>query len=178
MKISIRKAKITKHQTLEVEFDRENDDQTTTGVDEAHENLVHPDLQDAFAKLIPHLAKICDLRESDVIGTGKGKFAIDAVPMEHFSKISVTSFSIGGSGDSEGVTITGNKKLNASQVFNMNTPFQKYEDEMGDYKYGSELAEVVQNCVYEVEQYLQGKCAAKQTELLFNPEEQEHDKAA
>lgn len=172
-KIEIVKAKITKHQTLEVDYIRHNEDETTTEVNEKHDNLIHADLQAAFAKLIPHLALICDLRESDIIGTGRNKCTIDAVPAEHLSKFTVTQFSIGGSAEGEGVTITGNKKLNASQVLNINTPFQKYEDELSDYKYGSELAEAVQACVYEVEQYLGGKCAAKQVQMQFNPSEEE-----
>lgn len=138
MKIEITKAKVNKHSTLEVEYLRHNDDETTSEVSEKHDNIVHPDLQAAFAKLLPHL------RESDIIGTGRGKFKIDEVPAEHFTKFTVSQFSIGGGSEGEGVTITGNKKLNASQVFNINTPFQKYDDELSDYKYGSELAEVVQ----------------------------------
>lgn len=178
MQTEITKAKITKHKTLEVIFTRHNDDDTQTEVTEKHDNLVHPDLEAAFQKLIPHLLVICDLREGDVIGTGKNKYAIDAVPAEHYAKFGVTSFSIGGGSDGEGVTITGNKKLNSSQVLNLNTPFQKYEDELSEYKYGSELADAVQGCIYEVEQYLAGKCAAKQTELVFDSEEQEKGAAA
>jgi hypothetical protein len=174
MKRVIEKAKITKHHTLEVHYVRHNEDDTTNAVDEKeHENLVHPDLQAAFAKLIPHMVSIVDLREADIIGTGRNKFLIDAVPAEHFAKFTVTGFSIGGSAEGEGITITGNKKLNSSQVFNINTPFQKYDDELSDYKYGSELAEAVQACVYEVEQYLGGKCAAKQVQMQFNPSEEE-----
>lgn len=165
-KIEITKAKITKNQTLEATYIRHNEDGTTTVVDEKDcENLVHPDLVAAFQKLAPHMALIVDLRESDIIGKTGKKTAIDAVPVEHFSKFEVKSFSIGG--DGEGVVISGNKKLNSAQIFNINTPFQKYEDELSDYQWGSELAEVVQHCVYEVEQYLSGKCAAKQTELQF-----------
>lgn len=165
-KIEIIKAKITKNQTLEASYTRHNEDETTTVVDEKDcENLVHPDLVTAFQKLAPHMALIVDLRESDIIGKGKGKKAIDAIEPEHFSKFEVKSFSIGG--DGEGVVISGNKKLNSAQIFNINTPFQKYEDELSDYQWGSELAEVVQHCIYEVEQYIAGKCAAKQTELQF-----------
>ncbi len=173
MKIEIQKAKVNKHSTLEVEYLRHNDDETTSEVSEKHDNIVHPDLQAAFAKLLPHMVLIVDLRESDIIGTGKNKCGIDAVPVEHLNKFTVTQFSIGGGSEGEGVTITGNKKLNSSQVFNINTPFQKYDDELSDYKYGSELAEVVQGCIYEVEQYLAGKCAVKQTELEFNTKEEE-----
>lgn len=165
-KIEILKGKITKNQTLEICYLRHNEDESTTVVDEKDcENLVHPDLVNAFQKLAPHMALLCDLRESDIIGKGKGKKAIDAIEPEHFSKFEIKSFSIGG--DGEGVTISGNKKLNSAQIFNINTPFQKYEDELSDYQWGSELAEAMERCKYEVQEYLNGKCAAKQTELQF-----------
>lgn len=171
MKIEITKAKITKHNTLEVEFLRHNDDETISEVIEKHDAIIHPDLTAAFQKLVPHLALLCDLRESDIIGKGKNKYAIDEVPVEYFSKFEVKSFSIGGN-EQEGVTISGNKKLNASQVFNINTPFQKYDDEMSEYPYGTELAECVYSCVGEVEAYLGGKCAVKQTEIEFKSEQE------
>lgn len=175
MRIEIVKAKITKHNTLEVEYLRHNDDETISEVSEKHDAIIHPDLQAAFQKLIPHMALLCDLRESDIIGKGKGKNHIESVPEDYFTKFEVRSFSIGGGSDSEGVTISGNKKLNSSQIFNINTPFQKYDDEQSEYPYGSELCAVVYQCVCEVEAYLNGKCAVKQQELQFhsNPAEEE-----
>lgn len=176
MKTEIVKAKITKNKTLEVGFTRHEDNDTQTEVSEKHDNIVHPDLEAAFQKLAPHLILLTDLREADKIGSGRNQVKIEAVTPDMFDKFTIGSFSIGG--DGEGVTISGRKQLNASQVFNINTPFQKYDDEMSDYKYGSELASDIEACIYEVEQYLKGKCAAKQTEMTFEPEQKEEEQAA
>jgi hypothetical protein len=180
MQTEINKAKITRHKTLYVEITTTKDDGSVVEAQEEHDNIVHDDLEKAFQKLAVHLVLLTDLREGDNIGTGRGKIAIDAVTPDMFEKFTISSFSIGG-GDDEGVTITGRKQLSASKVLNLNSPFQKYEDEMEPYKYGSELAADVQACVYEVEQYLKGKCAAKQTTIEFEPEhehEKEHETAA
>jgi hypothetical protein len=44
-----------------------------------------------------------------------------------------------------------------------------FEDE--DYNYGSELAIEIENCIYEVEEYLNGKYAVKQLEMDFDQTE-------
>lgn len=169
MRIEITKGKITKNNTLEVDYLRHNDDESISEVHEKLDAIVHPDLVNAFQSLAPHMALLCDLREGDIIGKGKNKYHIEEAPAEHFDKFEIRSFSIGGNADSEGVCISGNKKLNASQVFNITTPFQKYEDEMSAYDYGSELAAAVQNCIGEVQLYLDGKAGVKQTTIEFAP---------
>ena len=83
----------------------------------------------------------------------------------------VTGFSIGGSGDNEGVTLIGQKKLSTEKILNITTPFEKWEG--SEYSFISELADAIESCKHEVEQYLNGKMAPPaQQELDLMVEEQ------
>lgn len=166
--VEIKKAKITKDNTLIVDYIRKDDDgNVLSEAAEKFETLVHADLRNAFNKLIPHIAVLCDLREGDVVGMKRGQRAMSEVTELDFAGLSVQSFSIGGDVDSEGVTISGQKKLASGKVFNINSPFQKYLDENDDYKWQSELHSAVTDCVFEVEEYMAGKCAIKQMSMDF-----------
>ena len=79
-------------------------------------------------------------------------------------------FSIAGSEENEGVTISGSKDGKYGTV-NLNTPFTKYSSD--EYPFVSELAEDIQKCHYEVEQYLfEGKRAPeKQMSMDFGDDD-------
>ncbi len=141
------------------------------------DNAIHDDLKSAFAKLTPHLALIAEMVD-DVDSTRFDKFIsgviTDDTLAEMFKYFKVTGFSIGGSGESEGVTLIGQKELTTSKILNITTPFTKWDD--GDYKYVSELAEAIESCKHEVIEYLNGKMAPPaQVEMEF--EEQEESQA-
>ncbi len=59
------------------------------------ENAVHDDLRNAFAKLNPHLALIAEMIQ--------GEITLDDIDAKSYEDFKVTGFSIGGSGDHEGV---------------------------------------------------------------------------
>lgn len=131
----------------------------------AHADLIH-----CFKQLVPHLVFLTETM--DVVeymrynlDDGLQDFEIRKPAMKSFT---VTSISIGGTGEHEGVTITGQKKLKNKKVFNMNTPFSKYEDETDDYPFKNQLIMDVRNVLYEVEKHLGGKRAeSKQIRLDF-----------
>jgi hypothetical protein len=163
----IKKVKITKGRTLEVELVEHLPDQTDREVIMKCDQLVHNDICKAFDKLKLHLAKICDLYE------GQSFTPEDFNSENDLKNFKITSFSLGGSEDQEGVTISGQKELAGSKILNLNTPFTKYADELNPYEYSSELAADIQACVYEAEQYLwHDKYAVKQQELPFEENDQ------
>ena len=128
-------------------------------------SLVHDDLITALKSLVPHMVKICDFAGSDIIKESNIESAFTLA--EEFPQYEITGFSIGGIDDNEGVTLIGQRKFDSGKVLNIVTPFIKYTDE--DYKFGDELASVIEGCIYEVEQYLFGdKFAVKKLQMDFN----------
>lgn len=168
MRKQIIKAKITKTHTLEVELIEILDDNTERTATMKCDQLVHEDMNKAFAKLKLHLVKICDLYEDS--GITPDKFN----PEEQLTKFKITSFAIGGEGEHEGVSISGQKELDGGKILNLNSPFTKYSND--DYGYGRELASEIQACVFEVEEYLfNGKYAIKQLDIPFDEVQESND---
>lgn len=162
MQTRITKAKI-KDDLLQVSYEEIHPDGVVDLVEKKCDHLVHGDLRSAFDALRPHLAKLCDLREGDVI-----KKNIENLHEEAFTHIKISSFTISGEGEEAGITISGSKRF-GNKVINLNTPFQKWEDEYEPYQFADELSQAVERCIYEVEQYLfHGKHAVKQLEMEFD----------
>ncbi len=163
MKTEIKKAKITNQSTLEVTLIEYAENDVTNEVVKKCGNLVHEDMRLAFKALSGHMAMLCDLKES---------VGLDLSDPEHaatLDKIYVTSFSVGGNDDNEGVCLVGGKKLASGKVLNLVAPFQKYEDE--EYKLSYALEEDVNLCIKEVEAYLyDNKCAVRQLDLFDDAE--------
>jgi hypothetical protein len=156
----ISKVKLAKNGGVEVEFE-----QTTTimvdgkplefyaDVPYKGRSLPHPDLLHAFELLRGHLAIICsqlDGKKPDL-----QKIEHDELFMALFK---VTGVSIGGSGESEGVTLVGNKKIKRGQL-NLVSSFTKYYDENDLYEYADELMHLVNHVVDEANLYVDGKIA-------------------
>lgn len=115
----------------------------------------HIDLKKAFDGLKFHMAYLCKLAPVKELEDHYEKGEVHPVLFE----ILVTAFSLGGSGDHSGVTITGVRQLDNGKVMNVNTPFTKYQNEHEQYLYGVELEEHVRRCVEEVILYVDGKTA-------------------
>ena len=167
MQKTIKKAKVTKGNTLEVELIEHHEDKTDREVTVKCDQLTHNDLLVAFDKLKYHLSMICEQSET-------GQLTFEAFNRESdLRNFKVTSFSIGGSDDNEGVTITGQKELHNLKILNLNTPFTKYVDEVEPYAYQSELVIDIMACIGEVELYMfEGKYAVKQLEIPFGENEE------
>lgn len=115
----------------------------------------HIDLKKAFDGLKFHMAHLTKQAPHSELEDYYDNGGIHPVILEMI----VTSFSIGGSGDHAGVTITGVRQLDNGKVLNINTPFTKYQNEHEQYIYGIDLEEAVRKCVEEVVHYIDGKCA-------------------
>lgn len=162
--MKIIKAKITKDNTLIATYVNENGD--TVNIE--GKNIVHKDLTESFCALIPHLAFLCEQKEAD----GK-KYLVD-LPDEVFTKMEVSGYSIGGSDDNEGVTLTGKRFLMSKKVLNLNAPFTMFNNENEAYEHAYDLFECVERCSYEAEQYLfEKKWAVVQQELPFSEERED-----
>lgn len=157
--MNIIKAKITKENTLMAVFKNENEDTVTI----EGKNLVHKDMKAAFDDLIPHLAFLCEQKEAD------GKESLDELSEDIFSTFEVSGYSIGGSDESEGVTLVGKRFLKTKKVLNLIAPFTMFNNENEEYEHAFDLQQAIEACKYEVEQYLTAKkWAIVQQKLPFD----------
>ena len=123
------------------------------------ENTVHDDLKKAFEKLNPHLGLLAEMIKTKVDN-------LEDLSPEIHRDFSVTGFTDSG----DGVVLTGTKMLSRGKVLNITTPIERWED--SDYQYISELAEAIEACKYEAEEYLNGKMAPpQQQEMEFEKAE-------
>lgn len=123
---------------------------------------VHEDLKEAFNRLLPHLAVLCD----ELKVKGKDIHKWDDASLANYT---VIGFTIGGSDDSEGVTLIGSKH-NSYGIVNLNTPFTKFSAD--GYGYVDQLRSDIDLCIQEIEEYLfEGKRAPDaQLEMDFEAE--------
>lgn len=168
-KYIIRKAKV-KDASAEVSYEILNEDGYRSEIVAKHSYPPHKDLLEAFGILRKHLVCLCDLREADLI---HAEGDMELFDHEKLDKFTVTSFTIGGYDEYEGVVITGQKRLKSGKVLNLNTPFSLWMDENDPYEYEDCLYNDVARCIFEVEEYLNGKTAIKQLEMQFEPAEAE-----
>ena len=162
-KIEILKASV-KSDRLEVTY-RESfsEENYSNEVSKKCSQIVHSDLKAALEKLKPHLVLICEQPEADEIKRA-GIYDFDVESLDNYV---VRGYSIGGTDESVGVTIIGQKLLKTGMVLNINAPFTKYEDEDA-YDFAGALAADIEACNYEVQEYLfNGKWGIKQQEFDF-----------
>lgn len=144
--MEILKAKITKDNTLVATYKDENGTTTVEG-----KNLVTNDLKRAFSMLVPHMAFLCEQKEAE------NRLSLDELPDNIETILDVTGYTVGGDGDSKGVTVTGKRFLKSSKVLNLNTPFTKFNDENEQYDFQFELEQAIEQCDFEVREYLFNK---------------------
>ena len=155
--MNITKAKVTKDNTLVATYTDETGTVTVEG-----KNLVTNDLINAFKALVPHMAFLCEQKEAD------GKKFLEDMPNNIDSILEVTGYTVGGDGDSRGVTLTGKRFLKSNKVLNLNAPFTKFADENEDYTFQFELEQAIESCCYEVNEYIfNKKWKVVQQELPF-----------
>lgn len=174
--IDIKKAKLIDHKYLEVEYTEtlEKDDQYITNeISKKCKHEAHQDLIDAYKKFIPHLALLSEFVDEAYIADMNWDWgnAQSIYHQEIFYSFDVTSISFGGSGDHEGVTITGRKNLKTGKVLNLNSPFTKFDSEVEEYLHTDKLYSAFVNWDTEVKAYINGKYApSKQLELFTEGE--------
>lgn len=175
MRINFKKIKL-KDRTPFIEFE----EITTTGdgstvVNDCttqYRELCHEDFLLAFASLAPHLAIIAETNLSDA---AEHKFTRERLELENdeidqklignLEQIIVTGVAFGGSDESEGVVIIGQRKLKSGKVLNITSPFIKLDGE--DYDYTPELIGCLGSVEKEMYEYMAGKVAMKQMEIPF-----------
>jgi hypothetical protein len=184
--VKIKKAKLVSDLFLYVEYEEKDKDGKLKSKTEDSEIPVHDDLKNAIQKLHKHLALLCE--EVSIKGRPKTieEFDSEALylkvdksvddisdeePEARQSKFTAKSFSIGGNGENEGVTISGMKKLKTGKVVNLNTPFTKWSDT--EYPFIDDLSADIETCYYEVEQYLFHNKRAPEQQLSLFPETEE-----
>lgn len=156
----ISKVKLAKNGGVIVEFEQTiiikidgKDVEQVADVPYAGRNLPHPDLLHAFSLLRSHLAIICSQLD------GKDADLKEIEENEQFlEKFNVTGFSIGGSGESEGVVLIGNKNIKRGTL-NLVSAFIKFEDTNNPYEYQDELSHLINHGVDEANLYVEGKIA-------------------
>lgn len=160
MKTKIHKIKL-KDGCAIVDYDEVTDEGKIIEVSKKCPFLITEDFKTALDKFKSHLAKICDLKEGDLIGDDLTQFDHDSMEC-----LKVTGLVISGSDEHEGVVIIGQKTI-GTKVLNLVSPFTKFTDENDSYKYEHELYEDAVHAAYEAELYLfEGKYAVKQLELF------------
>lgn len=161
--IIIKKAKIIDDLYMEIEYSeiqKEEEQIYTHEYKVLRRNLVHQDLKDAYNKLKVHLAFLSEFVnekpfKDDLFETGEIFRHLE------FEKFKVTSFTIGGDGEYEGVTVTGRRTLKGNKILNINTPFTMFADQehSENYIFQYQLFSDVSQCIEEVIAYIGGKHA-------------------
>lgn len=151
--IEIKSAKIKNDLFLEFSYEKKQEVRNDE-VKQSSDLPMHEDCKQAFVNLLPHFILIC---EQEKASKRMKNFVYEGVEDAHdelLQNYELTSFKIGGTGDGEGVTLTGKRFLTTSKTLNLNTPFLRFDDE--DYKFGTELVEVLEVLKNEVFQYMTG----------------------
>jgi hypothetical protein len=169
MNITIKQASIKNSLFLAYKYDQ-SVNSTRNNISTSSDAPIHDDLKKAFSALIPHFAFICEeIKEEDC--KKRLHKPDEELDEDHpLQKFKVQGFAIGGTGDAEGVTISGTKRLESGDTVCFNTPFVKLED--SNYPFMAELRESIDNLKSEVYEYLEGKQAPSKQVDLF-PEEEE-----
>lgn len=170
MHITIKKASIKNSLFLAYEYDQSVNN-TKNIIKTSSDAPIHDDLRNAFSSLVPHFALICEEIEEKT--AQKAIENPDEVLEEEnpLLKYKVSGFSIGGTGDGEGVTISGSKRLENGSIVNFNTPFLKFE-EAKEYQFMEELVNAIDNLKSEVYEYLEGKQAPSKQLGMFEEDEE------
>lgn len=166
MEIEIKSAKVKSDLFLAYSY-TQKEEHRVNNHDTKSDAPIHPDLRHAFNNLVPHLILLAgQTMKEDAVSILSNESETTEEMLENYK---VTAFTIGGSGESEGVTITGYKILANGKKINLNTPFTKFHDDNDSYAYDSELIKTIEDLKEEVLAYMSGKQAeSNQTAMDFD----------
>lgn len=128
--------------------------------------LVHDDMFAAFKKLHAHLAAICEevdtnrIKDIDAIAPYneeahlENKSAYEKSIEYKISRFSVDSFSLSGTGENASVKLYGSKELSTGDHVSLTSPETEFK---GRYHFVNELRAAIDDCIFEVEEYMNGK---------------------
>ena len=163
---TIKAAKIIKHNKLEVVYEVHLPDERTNKITVECDTVIHEDLRRSFASLDIHLGNLCE------------QYKIDAKTKKPvLATVECLHFSITGSGEKEGVTLSGHRDLENGKVIQIKAPNQQWSGDVFEYKKSKQLYKDVAALVEEVNQYLfHGKKAADpQGDLFETPKEEDEE---
>lgn len=141
-------------------------------------DLVHPDLERCFARLVPHFCLLTE-QLSDGVDFWPNDDS-DELP-EHFEHYGVTGIILG---KKNGVTLMGFRTLESGKVLNMTgqyvsfepVPEEEAETDAWHYAHAGRLETEVLDALAEVELALRGKCSEVGKQLgLFNAEQNKEE---
>lgn len=151
--IEIKSAKIKNELFLEFSYEKKQEIKNDE-VKQSSDLPMHEDCKQAFLNLLPHFILI---NEQEKASKSMKSFIYEGVEdkgEELLKNYELTAFKVGGTGEGEGVTLTGKRFLTTGKTLNLNTPFLRFDDE--DYKFGTELVETLEVLKNEVYQYMTG----------------------
>lgn len=160
--MEFQKIQVTKQGTLNVTYKNGDGDIIQfTGA-----NIIHKDLREAMAALIPHLALITEQREA--YKTTLTKLRDQRITDETdniFKRLTVEGLSF--SSGEQRVSLTGCRILTKTGVISLTTPTLNLE-ESEDYEYNNDLAVDIDAVKYEAKEYIESrKWGVKQAEIEF-----------
>lgn len=137
---------------------------------------IHDDLRGVFRKLHAHLAVICEEITFQEVGDIDNLPYGDDHPLNlKIAAFTVSSFRLDGKEEKEGVVLIGQKKLSTGDSLKLEAPKIKWNS---GYHFINELRVAVEDCIGEVEQYMNGKQAPPaQQELDFENENEYAEEA-
>lgn len=160
--MEFQKIQVTKQGTLNVTYKNGDGDIIQfTGA-----NIVHKDLKDAMAAIIPHLALITEQREAYKTTLTKLRDQRITDDTDNiYKRLTVDSLSFGNG--EQRVSITGCRILTKTGVISISTPSIDLEDSEA-YDYQNDLSLDLDAVKYEAKEYIeQRKWGVKQSEIDF-----------
>lgn len=159
--IEIKKAELQPDETCKIIYrEKIEGEEVTNDITVKSSRPIHPDLKGTFKKLIPHLALITEQIENsekveDVKDFISNESGWDLLAEELHKQFDVSGITIKGTGENQGVIITGTKMLNnmAKQI-TIISPEIKWDD---NYDKMPELRIAVSDIEDECNLYMAGK---------------------
>jgi hypothetical protein len=163
--IEIRAAELKDQMFCNFQYKHTVGPNTTNSVSTKSEVPVHHDLVAAFRKLDVHLAVIREEIDANAIPDISDIHPNEGIN-DTINQFTVTQFKLDGTESAMSVVLIGTKQLSTGDAIKLETPKIAIDD---SYQFSTELAFTIQECVSEVEQYMQGKQAENpQQELPFD----------
>jgi len=162
--ITIKKATLTSGYGLSLELSQKQKDGTFVDSKSDYSAAVHPDLKEAFRRLNIHLGMVSEYLTSQNVKD------IDRPDTDLIDKFPVNSIMF--LPDEQGIKISGSVVLSTEKKMSLAPPAVKWDDDPS-YGYSSELAEIAELLMTELQAYLSGKHAPEpQQELPFEEQEE------
>jgi hypothetical protein len=151
MQMIIEKAKIVKGETVEIHYVEINDKGDRLKASKSLKAPMHDDLKQAFKNLAIHLAIMTGYVSSKQVKD------IETPKEELTEKFFVTSYSIGGNDEDQGVVISGHHKLNNGKAVILNIPFERFNvKEESRYVFMDDLQERLDRVEIELKAFFDG----------------------